>query len=71
MAIRNFLVFRHGSVKAEMVARLSHGHGLFRDDNAAVFDDIEEAVRGTKFHASIAPFRRAKDGRGAYMALKQ
>lgn len=61
----------HGSVKAEMVARLSHGHGLFRDDNAAVFDDIEEAVRGTKFHASIAPFRRAKDGRGAYMALKE
>jgi hypothetical protein len=61
----------HGSIKGEMVARFSHNHGLFREDNAAVFDDIEEAMRGSKFAASIAPFKRAKNGRAAYMALKE
>jgi hypothetical protein len=61
----------HGSIKGEMIARFSHNHGLFREDNAAVFDDIEEAMLGSKFAASIAPFKRAKNGRAAYMALKE
>lgn len=60
----------HGSVKHEMIARLSHQHALFKVDNAAVFDDIEEATRGTKFASSIAPFKRTKNGRGALLALK-
>jgi hypothetical protein len=54
-----------------MVARLSHQHALFKIDNAAVFDDIEEATRGTKFASSIAPFKRAKNGRDALLALKE
>ena len=61
----------HGSVKDEMIARLSHNHPLFRDDNATVFDDVETATRGTKFAPSIAPFKRARDGRGAFLALKE
>ena len=61
----------HGSVKEEMIARLSHTHGLFRDDNASVFDDVELATRGTKFAPTIAPFKRRKDGRAAFLALKQ
>ena len=60
----------HGSIKDEMIARLSHQHALFRDDNAAVYDDLEEATRGTKYAASIASFKRSKDGRGAFLALK-
>ena len=60
----------HGSVKGEMIARLSHTHGLFRDDNALVFDDIEAATRGTKFAPTIAPFKRNRDGRAAFLALK-
>ena len=60
----------HGSVIQEMVHRLSHTNALFRTDNAAVFDDVELGVRGTKYTASIAPFKRAKDGRGAFLALK-
>ena len=54
-----------------MIARLSHTHGLFRDDNASVFDDIEVATRGTKFAPTIAPFKRSRDCRGAFLALKK
>ena len=61
---------KHGSVRGELIARLTHTHGLYREDNAAVFDDIELATRGTKYAASIAKFKMAKDGRGAYEALK-
>ena len=54
-----------------MIACLSHTHGLFRGDNASVFDDVEVATRGTKFAPTIAPFKRRKDGRAAFLALKQ
>ena len=59
----------YGSVEAELIARASHGHPLFRDDNAAVYFKMEEATRGTSFAASIKPFQRAKNGRGAYLAI--
>ena len=61
----------HGSLKDEMKARFSHQHPLFGTDNGSVFDDLEEATRGTKYQPTITPFKRAKDGRGAYMALKE
>lgn len=60
----------HGSVKEEMIARFSHTHPLYAADNATIFNLIEDATRGTRFSASIAPFRRRKDGRGAYLALR-
>ena len=60
----------HGSIMQEMVHRFSHVHALFAYDNAKVFDDLELATRNTKYASSIAPFRRAKNGRGAFLALK-
>lgn len=59
----------HGSVEAEMVARASHDHPLYRDDNAEVYYYIEEATRSTSYAASIKPFTRTKNGRGAWEAL--
>ena len=59
----------HGSVEGELVARASHTHELYRDDNAAVYYHLEEATRGTVYAASIKPFQRGKDGRGAWLAL--
>jgi hypothetical protein len=59
----------HGSVEAELVARASHNHALYRDDNASVYYKLEEATRTTPYAASIKPFQRAKDGRGAFQAL--
>ena len=58
-----------GSVEAELVERASHDHALYRSDNAKVYSFIEEAVRSSQYNASIKPFQRAKDGRGAYRAL--
>ena len=58
-----------GSVEAEMVARASHTHALYRDDNSSVYHHLEEATRTTIYAASIKPFQRGKDGRGAWLAL--
>ena len=55
----------HGSVEAELIARSSHQHPLFRGDNASVYHFLEEATRSTSYAASIKPFQRTKDGRGA------
>ena len=52
-----------------MIARASHTHAMFRDDNAAVYYALEEATRSTSYAASIKPFQRTKNGRGALQAL--
>jgi len=59
----------HGSVEGELIARSSHRTAQCRADNATVFKYIEEATRETRYSASISPFSRKKDGRGAWMAL--
>ena len=59
----------HASVEGELVARATHTHALYRDDNASVYHYLEEATRATTYAASIKPFQRAKDGRGAWIAL--
>ena len=60
----------HGSVSAEMVARMPHTHPLYRPDNATGYAQLVTATLGTQYASTIAPFKRAKDGRGALMALK-
>ena len=59
----------HGSVEAELIARASHAHALFRSDNKLVYHFLEEATRGTIYAPSLKPFQRAKNGRGAWNAL--
>ena len=59
----------HGSVEGELIARASHTHARFRDDNSVVYYHLEEATRGTSYAASIKPFQKAKDGKGAWKAL--
>ena len=56
-------------MEGELIARASHTHALFRDDNSVVYYHLEEATRGTSYGASIKPFQRGKDGRGAWKAL--
>ena len=34
----------HGSVEGELIARASHTHALFRDDNSVVYEHLEEAT---------------------------
>ena len=59
----------HGSVAGELIARTSHQTVHYTSDNQRVYQYIEEATRETKYHSSIAPFSRRKDGRGAWNAL--
>lgn len=56
-------------IEHELIARASHAHVLFHEDNETVYFKIEEAVRGTSYAPSIKPFTRAKNGRGAFLAL--
>ena len=59
-----------GSIEGDLTTRMTHNHPLFKVDNGSVFDMIEIAVRGHDVAATIAPFRRTRDGRGALLALK-
>ena len=46
----------HGSVEGELIARASHTHVLFRDDDSVVYYHLEEATRGSSYAASIKLF---------------
>ena len=59
----------HGSIKGELIVHASHTHALLRNDNVAVYYALEEAMRSTSYTASIKPFQRSKNGRGALLAL--
>lgn len=60
---------KHGSIEDELVARASHGHPLYREDNQAVYYQLEEATRSTPYAASIKPYQRTRNGREAWLAL--
>ena len=47
----------HGSVEAELIARASHTHALFQNDNSDLYFQLEEATRSTPYAASIKPFQ--------------
>jgi hypothetical protein len=59
----------HEAIEIELIARASHGHALFREDNSAVYYKLEEATRATAYAASIKPYQRTKNGRDAWLAL--
>ena len=57
------------SIEDELRACVSHTHNLYRSDNTALFQMLDRAVTGHDVNATIAPFRRTNDGRGAYLAI--
>ncbi len=59
---------QHGSVEGELIARASHQHVLYREDNSTLYYYLEEATHGTPYAASIKPFQRSKDGQGTWLA---
>ena len=61
----------HGSVEEELIARASHDHPLYREDNAKLYYFLEEATRTTSYAASLKPYQRRKDGRAAWFAIVQ
>ena len=61
----------HNSIKEELVAYLSHDHSLYKDDNAKVYELLEEALLGLTMDPTIQPYKRWKDGRKAWIALNE
>jgi len=51
----------HGSVQGELIARASHGHPLYRDDNQKVYGYLEEATRNTMYCGTLKPHQRRRD----------
>ena len=59
----------HGSLEAELIARASHTHALFWNADSDLYFLLEEATWSTPYAASIKPFQRNRDGKGAWNAL--
>ena len=55
----------------EMIARVPLEGTEYIEDNAKVYQIIQDLVTGTTHESSIKTFRRARDGRSAYLALVQ
>ena len=53
-----------------MVQRYFHVHNMHATESSGVYDLLDTALRGTKYHATISPFKSRRDGRGASLALK-
>ena len=60
----------HESVMGELIARATHDHTKYKDDNKKLYSFSEEATQSTQYASSIRTLLRAKDGREAYFALK-
>ena len=60
----------HGSVEEEMVQRLRHTSPHYRAQNATGYDHLVTSNLGTQYTLTLNPFKRAKDIRGAKIALE-
>jgi hypothetical protein len=58
-----------GSMEMELTLRASHVRPLYREDNESVYHRLEEATLGTSYAASLKPYQRSKDGRGAFQTI--
>eukprot|EP00957_Ditylum_brightwellii_P055648 4216354-Ditylum_brightwellii.AAC.1 len=57
-------------IEEDLIARESHSHSLYREDNAKVYFSLEEASRGTQYSSSIKLFQKKKDGQEAMDSIK-
>ena len=55
----------HVLVEEEIIARESHAHPLYHNDNSKVYYYLEESTRTKNYLASIKPFQQDKSGKGA------
>jgi len=61
----------YNSFSGEMIACAPHGTPKYDEDNATLMNILTELVSGTHHEAPIKPYKRARDGRGAFLALSQ
>ena len=55
----------------EMIACANHTGAAYSEDNASVLNILVHVLKGTSFEVSIQPFKRNRDGRGAFLALTE
>jgi len=55
----------------EMIACADHSGASYSEDNASVLNILVHVLKGTSFEDSIQPFKRNRDGRGAFLALTE
>ena len=58
-----------GGLSDELFARLPHTGPIYKNDNVAVYQKIEETARGTSVESTLKHLSRRKYGRGAFLAL--
>ena len=61
----------YDSIMDELIKFTPHTGGEYAEDNAKVFQILQDMVTGTSFESSIKTHQRARDGRAAYKALCQ
>ena len=59
------------SIMDELIAYAPHTGDAYKEDNAKVFQILQDLTHNTSHESSIKPYQRARDGRGAYLALCQ
>ena len=55
----------------ELIAVTPHNGAEYTEDNAKVYQILQEVVNGTSHESSIKQYRRGRDGRSAYLSLVQ
>ena len=60
----------HVSVEEDMVQRLPHTRTHYRADNTTGYAHLVTETLGTQYASTLAPYKRAKNGRGANIALE-
>ena len=59
------------SIMDELIDYTPHTDDSYAEDNAKVYQILQDMVSGTSFESSIKTFQRSRNGRGAYLALCQ
>jgi hypothetical protein len=60
----------YASVQAEMIRRAPHGSAEYQLDNMTVWDIVRKSVHGTQAYTWIKTHANARNGREAYLSLK-
>ena len=61
----------YDSIMDELIDFTPHTDDAYTEDNAKVYQILQDMVSGTSFESSIKTFQRSRNGRGAYLALCQ
>ena len=59
------------SISDELIHYTPHSGDEYAEDNAKVFQILQDMVAGTSYETSVKSYQRRRDGRGAYLALLQ